>query len=490
MVNHRIDPSSSRSTSLSLVAVCLLGALLAGGGLSLFGSMGGFERSEFAVPSRMVNQITAVVVTSIALIIPLTANLYSPKLVKLYVAHPIIVSGLSVLLFTHLLLLGAVFVPRGLPVFRAYTAVMAFFLFLVLAGTLPFLYGLSQFLRPSFFMPMLTRKAIRCLGQVLRGRKVEANSRDLFEFTDVAANIALTGMARGDRQLVLLSIQSIHSILTELVGGGCLEPSPWRPLRPHFVPGLAREGQAFLVKECLWPEAYLLAQLLKVMEVANKRQHELMAELASQLVESAELASVLGRDQVVELHIMAFNSLLRESIEEKDLRRFQNLSYHYRLLIEAFLEQPEHMYRAAEHLIAYGRLAEEVGMSFGLKTVVFDMGELVLSLAQRREEGAVELVQLWAGPLWQEAILSEGGMRMVGWRTLVKVYWEAKARGLESLGEALYWRYLSDETVHREHVELILDEDRELHAEFNDRLMRFAHLSPEATALALAFTEE
>jgi len=470
--------------------MCAVGGLLAGVLMSVFGSMDGFARSEFALPSRMVNQITAVVVTSIALIIPLTANLYSPKLVKLYVTHPVILLGLSGLVLAHLLLLVSSFIPRDLLLYRFYVVVMAIGMFLVLAGTLPFLYGISQFLRPSFFMPMITRKAIRCLRHLRRGRKAEAHSRDLFEYTDVAANIALTGMARGDRQLVLLSIQTLHAILTELVGAGALNPSPWERVRPRFMPGLAREGQTFLVRECLWPEAYLLAQLLKVMEVANKRQHELMAELAGQLVESAELACVLRRERVVELHIMAFNSLMREAVEEKDLRRFQNLSYHYRLLIEAFRESPDQMFRAIEHLIGYGRLAEETGMSFGLKTVIFDMGELVLSMAQRNEEIAVELVQLWAGPLWQDAILGEGGMRMVGWRTLTKVYWEARARGMQSLAECIYWRFLSDETVHREHVELVLDEDRELHVEFNDRLMRFAHLSPEAAALALAFTEE
>ncbi|MBP1626659.1 MAG: hypothetical protein H6Q00_1134 [Holophagaceae bacterium] len=490
MANHRIGSSWRSGYSFPLVATCLLGALVAGGLLSVFGSQQELHQTGLSLASRMLNQFTTVVVTSIALIIPLSANLYSPRLVKLYVAHPLIVVCLSVLVFTHLLLLGSGVVPPGTSYHRLFLNLVSVALLVVLAGMLPFLFGISQFLRPSFFMPMLTRKAIRSLALLGRGQKTEQNSRDLFEITDVVANIALTGMARGDRQLVLIAIQSLHAILTELVGCGGIEPSRWRALRPHFVPGLAREGQAFLVKERLWPEAYLLAQLLKVMEVANKRQHELMAELAGQLVESAELASVLCRDRVVELHIMAFNSLLRESIEERDLRRFQNLSYHYRLLIEAFLDQPRHMYQAAEHLISYGHLADEVGMSFGLKTVVFDMGELVLSIALRQEERAVELVQLWAGPLWQEAILSEGGMKMAGWRTLVKVYWEAKARGLGALAETLYWRYLSDEIVHREHVELILDEDRELHIEFNDRLLRFAHLSPEASAMALAFTEE
>jgi len=117
------------------------------------------------------------------------------------------------------------------------------------------------------------------------------------------------------------------------------------------------------------------------------------------------------------------------------------------------------------------------------------MGELVLSLGRHDEERAVELVQAWAGPLWQDAIDRGSLMKKVGWRTLIRVYWEAKALGLEDLASSLYWRYLSDEAIHREQVELLLDENRELHFEFNDRLMRFAHLSPEAEAKARDFIE-
>jgi hypothetical protein len=225
------------------------------------------------------------------------------------------------------------------------------------------------------------------------------------------------------------------------------------------------------------------------MEGATKRQHEIMAELAGQMVETAHLASVLQRDTVVELHIMAFNTLMREAIEEKDLRRFQNLSYHYRLLIEAFHDTPVRMHEAAQHLLHYGKIASRQDLHFGLETVVYDMGELVLSLAQRDEERAVELVQAWAGPLWQDAIDRGSLMKKVGWRTLIRVYWEAKALDLEELASALYWRYLSDEAIHREQVELVLDENRELHYEFNDRLMRFAHLSPAAEAKASEFLE-
>jgi hypothetical protein len=128
-------------------------------------------------------------------------------------------------------------------------------------------------------------------------------------------------------------------------------------------------------------------------------------------------------------------------------------------------------------------------MYFALETVIYDLGEAVLSLARRDQDSAVQVVQAWAGPLWQDSIQQGGHLKTAAWRVLIRVHWEARALGLETLRECLYWRYLSDETIHREQIELVLDENRELHYEFNDRLMRFAFLPPEAERLARAFAE-
>jgi hypothetical protein len=467
---------------LSAVVITLL--------ISRFGVNQGVDSYTLPVAGRTLNGFMAIVLTCIALIVPLTANLYTPKLVTLYVRHPLIVLMLSLLLTSHIICLILNFTPPASRFNHVLVDLLSLIYLVVMMGALPFLYGISRFLRPSYFVPMLTRKGIHCLKALVRGKHEALKAHELFETIDVVTNIALTGMHRGDRQLVLLALQSLHALLTEIIGSEPSGEGGWRTVRPRFVPGLAQEGQAFLIRERIWPEAYVLAQALKVMEGANKQQHEILAEVANQMVQSAHLALVLKRDQVVELHIMAFNTLMREAVEGKDLRRFQNLSYHYRLLIEAFHEAPARMLEATQHLLHYGKIASRQGLHFALETVVYDLGELVLSLAGKNEERAVEMVQVWAGPLWVEAIDPGSPMKKVGWRTLIRVYWEAKAMGQEELASSMYWRYLSDEAIHREQLELVLDENRELHFEFNDRLMRFAHLSPNAEREAKAFLEQ
>jgi hypothetical protein len=473
-----------------VTAGCFLAAALLGLLTTLHGSTRDFEPLGIATASRTLNAIMSVTMTSIALILPLTANLYTPRLVKLYVTHPLIVGGLSVFIVGNLLLMSLHFFPAGHGFVRFGIWVVAFIYLVVLAGILPYLFGISRFLRPSYFMPMLSRKGLRSLPELARGRHVEANKDNLFETIDVVTNVAITGMARGDRQLVLLSLKSLHSLLAAIIACGGRGGPDWRDSRPWFVPGLAKEGQDYLVRERVWPEAYLLAQTLKVSEVATRRQHELLSEMAAHLVETARLACEVGAESVIELHVMTFNTLLREALEERDLRRFQNLSYHFRLLIEAFHRMPERMHEAVHHLMHYARLAAKEGLSFAFETVVYDLGELVLSIGGKDEEQAVELVQAWSGPVWQEAIGPDSTMKKVGWRTLLRTYWEARSRGLQEVADAIYWRFLSDEAIHREQLELLLEENRELHYEFNDRLMRFAHLSPAAAAKAQAFLEQ
>lgn len=439
------------------------------------------------VAGRTLNQFMAVLLTCIALILPLTANLYTPRLVSLYVRHPLIVSMLVLLLFSQIICLVLNFLPVPSRLNHILVGLLTLIYLLVILGALPFLYGISRFLRPIFFVPMLTQKGVQSLGRLARGDTRPVNGENLFHTVDVVTNLALTGMNRGDRQLVLLALESLHLFLVRVIANSGGDSRAWRALEPRFLPGLAREGQEFLVRESIWPEAYVLGQLLKIMENASKHQHEILAEMASHLLLSTQMAVDTGMDRVTELHQMAFNTLMRDAVEDQDLRRFQNLSACFRQLIEVLVPQSHRMHEAVQHLIHYAKLADRAGMPLVMETVVYDLAETVLTVGRCAPGPALEIIQAWAGPLWQESLEGPPHLRKVAWRALVRVHWEAKAAGLEAIRESVYWRFLTDDAIHREQIELVLAENRELHTEFNDRIMKFGHISPEAERLAQEF---
>jgi hypothetical protein len=473
---------------LFLVGMVLFAVLVA----AVFNHLGGvqyFQPLGIPTASRLLNQYSTVMMTSIALIIPLTSNLYTPRLVKVYVTHPIILAGLGTVGAGHLFLLSVHYVPPGHPWLRWADLGVAVVCLGLLTLSLPFLYALSQFLRPTYFMPRLTRMGIRNLHGLVRGRKEAQNAQNLFQMIDVVSNIGLTGMARGDRQLVLHSLNSLRTLLEAVIVEHGGQAGSWRDREAHFVPGLTDEGQDFLRRERIWPEAYVLAQMLKITEVSNHREHEILAELARHIVGAALLAAEHKVDGVVELHLMSINTLMRDAADGKDPRPFMNLCYHYRMLIEGLHATPEFMHAGTGHLIHYGRMAARAGLSFSLETVVYDMGELLIRMAALNEGSAVELLLTWAGPLWQETIDQGSLIKKAGWRSLIRAHWEARVQGYEALAEAIFWHYLSDEQIHREQLEMVLGNNRELNFEFNERLMRFAHLSPEAEERAREFLE-
>lgn len=482
------DRSRRETALIRLVWICLLAAGGLAGLVAGYGSLAHYEPFGLAAANRTLNQLTAVLLTCVALVVPLTSNLYSPKLVKLYVTHPLIVIGLGILVLSHLLVLTGAYFPPGGWVSDILMVAVSLCCLIVLSATLPYLYGISQFLRPSYFLPMLTRRGVRSLRLLQRQRSDDDESEyDLFGMIDVITNIAMTGMARGDRQLVLLALRSLQVLLHEVIDDGALLDRPWRGRRPCFVPGLAREGQDYLARERIWPEAYVLAQMLKVMEVASRRQHEILGELSSQLVASALRAFALRRLAIVELHVMAFNTLLREAIDEKDLRRFQNVSYHYRLLAEGLHSDPARMAGAAHHLMHYGRMAGKQGPFYGLETVLFDTGELLLSIARLHQPAALVLWRQGARDFIGEHCDAVSPQSRVAWRVLIRLYWECRALRLDDLASDIAAGYLGDQDRHKQQVLRALAENRELHFEFNDRLMRFAHLSPVAEAQARVF---
>lgn len=487
MAAPHLGPSWITRRFLLLTGFCALGAAGIAWATLAFGTTREFELFGPSMASRTLNQLTAVVLTCMALILPLTANLYSPKLVKVYVTHPLTVAGLSVLVLSQLVVMATSFFPRDHVLAPHLVHAVSFCYLAVITATLPFLYGLSQFLRPSYFLPLLTRRGVADLALLNRGRGDGETTNHLFETVDVLTNIAVSGMARGDRHVVLLALGSLHTLLMEIVTKGQGRAADWRARNQCFVPGLAQEGQAFLTREGVWPEAYVLAQILKVMEVATRRHHEILAELASHLVDSARLAQALGREHVVELHVMAFNTLLRYAIEEKDLRRFQNFSYYFRVLAESFVSQPDRLRSTTHHLIHYGQLAARQGLLFGEETVLYDLGELLLAVSRQDEDQACRLLREQAHPYFESALAPGEPSAKVAGRTLTRLLWEARAGGLNLLADAVESGFLSDHGRHQEEIRRVLGENRELHYEFNDRLMRFAYLSPGAEGLARAF---
>lgn len=450
------------------------------------GNVENYLPQGFAATSRSLNSIFGAVLTSIALVISLTSNLYTPRLVQLFLTHPIILAGLAIMTSAHMAMATAMFFPDDSALHTPLLAVSTFLAYAAYAGILPFLYVVSQFLRPSYFLPLLTKKTVRKIQKIHVTKRPELYNEQINGHIDVITNIAFTGLNRGDRQLALLTIDCLHTILMTIIALDKKDAMRWRGLKPFYTASLATEGQDYLEKHKIWPEAYLLGQLVQIMDLVEARQSELLSVTAEKLVHSLQLSLKQNSEHAIELHILVFNSLMRLALDEKDLRKFQIMSYHYRVLIDVTSQHQRWHNEIARHFLHYGKLAQKLGIPFAIDTVIYDIGEVTIELAKKDEFNALNFLHLYAGPAWQRVIKNDGPATSSAWRSMIRVYWESHASEHVLLAETLRAEFIDDEMHHRQ-LKKIIEDNRPLHWEYNDRLLRFAYLSPKAEQLAANF---
>lgn len=438
--------------------------------------------------NRLVIGFLAALLTSMALIITLTSNLYTPRLARLFVHHPFTILGMGFILLSNLFLILVNLFPETHLIYRPLLVVGYIFTILAIGGIIPYLYFISLFIKPSYFLPLLEKQILEGLIHVKTKKSDLAVKTEVFFTFDVLANIAYTASKRDDKQLMFQVFDSIHEVLNELMQNYDKESTPWRKADPFFIQGISQEGRYHLEKEYTWPEAYILGKVTKILSHLQSHHNEVIPFVCEKLLETIDEAVYHKRENLIEMHLMVFNSLFRTSLNNSDLERFQSMSYYYRLAIELIEENPKMMNFATKSFIHYAEVARKKNMPVALETVLFDIGRIILYFAYEAEDIAINYIQNYILKYIDQESLKESSLSDIYYVAMVKTYWESKGKGFEQLSKTINSSLISNEKKHLKALKRVLDFNRTLHWEFNDRLLSFTCLSDNARELATNYS--
>jgi len=487
----RGDRDFSSSNSLFwLILLILAAGFFATGFLGWhYGSRDYFAVGGLANASRTINKLMGAVLTAIALIVPLASNLYTPKLVKLIVQHPVTIFGLGIMILGNLVVLTANFFAPGHPWYPLALFVSVGFSYAIMAVALPYLYMISRFLRPMYFIPLLARRACATLQRNSRRGATRRQWVPVFETVDVLTNIALTALSRGDLRLVVMGLKFSYKIVESFIEMSDQERDRLREIEPFFVSGMTREGSGYLQQAGIWPEAYVFYQFVRVLRQSDRKQEVIWAEVGKLLLASLRRSVAQRRTDLFDLHIMTFNSLMQMAIAEKSLAIFQTLSYQYRIEVETLLDYPDELRACVQHHCHYGHQAAVGELGFGKETVLYDTGRMCVQLAGTHRDLARGVLEDIIMDFWRHAIEEQGHIESVCWRAVIMVYWELRAAGVDDIAELIRGKFLSDDFRHAQKLSIILASNQPLHWEINNRLLRFGYIRKAAAALASQFVD-
>ena len=328
--------------------------------------------------ARAYNNILAMVLATVALAIPLTANMYTAKLIDMFLSDRVnqFVLFFWAILAAHVIwvlyLASPTFTPVWMIRIAVFGAVMGWIMLV------PYFYYIVRFLDPTHILARIQEGAMRAIEQAEAGKIDLATAKDiLHQRLHQIGTIILKTIDRGERGVTLEGIQCLREILEHYGQRKGRMPADWFDVDPRHFVGLSAEALAIVQADKTWLEHRVLFHVLLAYQGALAKTQDVISSLSETSREIARFADERGDNPALELSVKYFNNYLREAIRRKELHAIYDLSYQYRLLADSLWRHPVLLKKIGGYLRSYSELAEVRGLSFVPQIVAIDLGWIV-----------------------------------------------------------------------------------------------------------------
>jgi hypothetical protein len=344
--------------------------------------------------ARAYNNMLAMLLATIGLAIPLTANMHTPKLIEMFLRDRInqVVLTLGALGAAHVLWVDFLIGPHFAPVWEYRLAVVG-----AIAGwivVVPYFFYVVRFVDPSNILARLQEQVGGVVEQVERGLcDPQAAHPLVHERLHQIGTLILKAIDRADRGVALEGIWALKRLLDHYGQHKAkLLPRWFQVDRQDFV-GLSADALALVNADRTWFEHKALSQLFLAYQSALIRNADVIAAISDATRVIAVHAAGRHDDPVLNLTVKFFNTYLREAIKRKDLHAVYDVFYQYRVLAaEELREHPQVVADIGRRFVTYSDYALDNGLAFVPLMAGFDLGWIVCQAYQSRSPVAGELL--------------------------------------------------------------------------------------------------
>jgi hypothetical protein len=345
--------------------------------------------------NRNLNQLVAVAFTTVAIAVPLTANMYSLKFLEFFIKDPINAAVLTFVVFADLnntAITWAIkddFVPNtSMHLSLALVAVSFALLF-------PYLYYIFRFLHPNTLLERLEAEIDADLRTAARrGSRAAHYRRSVSDGIEHIANIAIRSVDRADRNTAIESMLSLERVARTYWALKHKLPPAWFNADPGFFLGFGSRAVEEFTATRAWVEMKLFSQLRQVMSAAIPRMHDLVSTIAKSSRRLGLDETVSGDVALREMVVEYFNTFVRLAITRKDARSVFTLFDQYRMFAETMnIAHPGLVQEIAYYFEYYGQVARDNGLPFIVEAVAHDLGLLVQSAFQSQTSNRQALLE-------------------------------------------------------------------------------------------------
>jgi hypothetical protein len=344
--------------------------------------------------ARAYNNILAMLLATIGLAIPLTANMHTPKLIDMFLRDRINQFMLSfcALGAANVLFVDYLIGPNFAPIWAYRLAILGALIGWVVI--VPYFFYVVRFLDPSNILARIKEQITSSVERAAHGYGDPGAAHDFInERLHQIGTIVLKSIDRADRGVALEGIWSLKRILDHYGTHKKELPDRWFQVERKDFIGMSAEAIEIVNADRTWFEHRVMTQVFLAYQNALAKTQDVISSLSDAARIIATHAANRGDDKALHLAVRFFNNYLREAIKRKDLHATYDLFYQYRLLARELLEHPVLLKRIARYFHYYSEQAAAAGMEFVRQIVGVDLSWIVRHAYDGQSAAAPELLK-------------------------------------------------------------------------------------------------
>ncbi len=343
--------------------------------------------------ARAYNNILAMLIATIGLAIPLTANMHTPKLIDMFLRDRLNQAMLLLIAFgaANVLFVAYIIGPKFAPMWAFRFAIG--FALLGWALLIPYFFYVVRFLDPSNILARLKSETMRILDDVASGKNHhEKAQHEVHERLFQIGTVVLKSLDRSDRGVALEGVWTLKQLIDYYGRLKPRMPAPWFVIdRADFV-GLSPEALELLNEERTWFEMKAMTQVLFAYQAALSKTSDVVSSVSDAVRVIGLAAHKRGDSPMLGLCIRVFNNFMREGIKRKDVHSMYDVLYEYRLLARDLEDVPDRQREIARHVRFYAASARAGGVPFIQHLAAFELGFIVRRAYEEGGEAARDLL--------------------------------------------------------------------------------------------------
>jgi hypothetical protein len=344
--------------------------------------------------ARAYNNVLAMLIATIGLAIPLTANMHTPKLIEMFLRDRVnrwvlsfIALGAAHVLWVEYMI-GPEFAPRWSITIAILMAIVGW------AILLPYFFYVVRFVDPSRLILRLRDQTMHVVSLAAdRSFDPQEGQTDVSTRLTQIGTIIIKSLDRNDRDVAAEGTWAIKKMLDDYDKYKKRMPKEWFMVdRADFV-GLSDEALEMLTENRTWFEMKCLQQIehgfLRALHGAN----DTVSTFSDATRVIATRADLHHDEQAIRLCIRFFNNYLREAIKARNLRAVYDVFHQYRRLGRDLIDRPELLREIGGHFAYYAVMARTAGMVFAPQLALFDLGFVTRRAYERASPVAGDLLK-------------------------------------------------------------------------------------------------